>query len=309
MKRLSSLVFSLALTLSLFNAPITVRAEEAEPNEETPTDVIAEEETESESEIQAEEDTAEKPAAEAEQEESAVPAAAAEEESTDPAEDEETAEKNGEILLQAAEDTEITEAAAAADFEEPRIGRLLKHPVNLSVEKNPGYMSPSEYSASMSGQGIGDTDGVIFIGTIGNPETRYTWNGYQLYNGVNFYYQFSLFAKDGYIFTNNTAVTFNGRTVDQISVADDGKSLTAYVQYSMSDEGDVTPPVLLSVELDKTEVDAGGKLLVTVHAEDDISMATQIYICFRSSSGDKYLYANPINYYWDESIGEYIEYP
>ena len=128
-------------------------------------------------------------------------------------------------------ETEVHEVKVTADFEEPHPGNILGFPENISIPADVKYMTPEEYNETLSGQGVGDTSGVIFFGTIDNRETRYTWENQILESGMEFFYQYTVYAKEGYTFADDVTVRFNGKRADRIEISDDKKSMTLYVQY------------------------------------------------------------------------------
>ena len=128
-------------------------------------------------------------------------------------------------------DTEVHEVTVTADFEEPHPGNILGFPANIKIPANVKYMTPEEYNETMSGQGVGDASGVIFFGTIDNRETRYTWEDQILESGMEFFYQYTVYAKEGYTFAEDVTAKFNEKEADQVKVSDDKKLMTLYVQY------------------------------------------------------------------------------
>ena len=128
-------------------------------------------------------------------------------------------------------DTEVHEVTVTADFEEPHPGNILGFPANIKIPANVKYMTPEEYNETMSGQGVGDTSGAIFFGTIDNRETRYTWEDQILESGMEFFYQYTVYAKEGYTFAEDVTAKFNEKEADQVKVSDDKKLMTLYVQY------------------------------------------------------------------------------
>ncbi|MBE6111351.1 MAG: hypothetical protein E7194_13215, partial [Erysipelotrichaceae bacterium] len=323
MKRTANLLFSLALAVSVLNAPVTVRAEEAETDEiileeNEQTDLTDEIEPEEEVQEETEEvvfEEGEEPEsqldvnAEETQDEQTETVIEEEQESveTENIPDNPESYETPEIPVEDDSNQEITHAEATAVFEEPAYGRVLKHPENLAVETNDQYMSPADYEEE-TGAAVTDTNGKITFGTIDNPQWVYEDSNYVLSNSQEeFYYEFTLYAKQGYSFTEDTEVFFNGRKADRVTPSDDQSAAQVYVQYRLSYDNDTEEPELISLELETPEVNAGDKVKVSARATDADSGIDYLDIGFSKERG-KSIYLSLYNRYWDSESGKYIEY-
>ena len=65
--------------------------------------------------------------------------------------------------------------------------------------ENSGYLTPAQFNEKQHSHGVGDVEGVWFLGTIEHPERRITWD-YVAEAGDSAYYRFSLYADDEYEF-------------------------------------------------------------------------------------------------------------
>ena len=84
---------------------------------------------------------------------------------------------------------------------------------------------------------------------------------------------------------------------------------------SLAESGDIssgtpdgTPPVLVSLELEKTTVTAPGTIAVTAEATDDVSGVSHISVWFECEETGKSLHGYLESIYWDDESGEYVPY-
>jgi len=205
-------------------------------------------------------------------------------------------EENKQTDLTDVTNREITHAEATAVFEEPAYGRVLKHPENLSVGNNEQYMIPA---------GI---NGKIVFGTIDSPQWVYDDRQYVINtNPVEFYFEFTMYAKKGYSFSEDTEVIFNGRRAARVIPSADCSSAQVYVQYRLSYDNDTNAPELISLKLETPEVNAGGKVKVNVRASDAESGIRNVSVRFLNEKRNS-ISLNLSNRYWDSENGKYIEY-
>ena len=323
MKRTANLLFSLALAVSVLNAPVTVRAEEAETDEiileeneqsdltdEIELEETVQEETEEEALEQTEDSETELDVnAEETQDEQTETVIEEEQESVDSDNipDHPESYETPELPAENEPGQEITHAEATAVFEEPAYGRVLKHPENLATETNDQYMSPADYEEE-TGAALTDTNGKITFGTIDNPQWVYELSDYVLSNSPEeFYFEFTLYAKQGYSFSEDTEVYFNDRKADRVTPSDDQSAAQVYVQYRLSCDNDYEEPELISLELETPEVNAGDTVKISARATDADSGIDYLDIGFSNERG-KSIYLSLYNRYWDYDSNKYIEY-
>lgn len=115
----------------------------------------------------------------------------------------------------------------------------------ITVPDDAEYMTPDQYNETLSGQGVGDSCGSLWLGSAFAPEIRYTWEEEQYQSGSTYTYRFQIYAKDGYRFgreyddgsrsTPEIRGMFDNGSLwpDYSEISEDGKILSLYFEFTI----------------------------------------------------------------------------
>ncbi len=157
-------------------------------------------------------------------------------------------------------------------FREPKIGEAITWASDMSVPENSGYLTPAQFNEKQHSHGVGDVEGVWFLGTIEHPERRITWD-YIAEAGDSAYYRFSLYTDDEYEFADTVDVVFNDRHADRVYRTKN--SLTAYFQFGPFEE-EKPDPETISFDKDEYEITVGQIFELIPHIEPESAKDAQL---------------------------------
>ena len=121
-------------------------------------------------------------------------------------------------------------------FETPKLGSTFTWPEDLRTPDNTPYMTPAEFNETQHGQGVGDTAGALFLGTVDHREMRVTWDDVVFEAGQSYVYILSAYAAEGYTFADDVTAYLNDLKADK--VVNSGSSISLYWQFGPFEAGD-----------------------------------------------------------------------
>ena len=128
------------------------------------------------------------------------------------------------------DDPNLANVLVQAVFPDAHMGDTLTAPTGITVPATAGYMTPEQHEI-IDPEGVtSDTNGRLYFGTFDAPEGIVTGSEV-LKAGDQYFYVLTVYAKDGYTFTEKSKAEFNGQTAQKTMLSADGKALKLYVQY------------------------------------------------------------------------------
>ena len=128
------------------------------------------------------------------------------------------------------DDPNLANVIVQAAFPAVHIGDTLALPADITVPATAGYMTPEQHQSIDPEWSTSDINGRLYFGTVDAPEESVTGTEV-LKAGDRYFYVLTVYAKDGYTFTDKTKVVFNNQTAQKKKLYADGKVLAFYVQY------------------------------------------------------------------------------